>query len=127
MVARFLQLIKYSVSGTTSFLIDLGLLYALTEELLVPYFIAVPLSFLVAVTIHYTACRVWVFPDTARSLRGGYILFLGVLASTLVIIEILVIAQVEIFNLDVIAARVVSSFFAGLWSYLLNARITFRC
>ncbi len=126
MIPIFRRLLQYSLSGTLGLTIDLSLLYLLVTTLQVPYMIAVPLSFLIAVTIHYSICRTWVFRGTTRPLKVGYIYFISILLFSLLIVQTIVVAGVELLELNLYVARIIAAFIAGCSSFYLNARYNFR-
>lgn len=121
-----LRFLRYSVSGISSFLLDLAILYALITVALLPYWVAVPLAFLTAVTVHYCLCRVWVFRGSPRSVGGGYVYFILILFGSLALIVLIVVGLVEFAHLNVYVARIIASLIAGLGSFYLNGRFNFR-
>ena len=120
------RFLRYSVSGISSFGLDLVLLYLFVHALKVPYLFAVPLSFLIAVSVNYSICRAWVFRGTTRSLHVGYLYFLLILSSSLLIIEGIVASGVEFLGLNLYLVRTIASLIAGLWSFYLNLRFNFK-
>ena len=72
-IVRFL---KYTSIGVGTFVLDLGLLYILTDFLGLNYVIAAGMGFLLAVTLNYFLSRKFVFAGTDRSQKEGYAIFL---------------------------------------------------
>ena len=107
------------------FLLGLALLWVLVERFAFPKVPAAGLSFLVSNTIHYVFGRTWIYRGTTRRVVPGYAYFLingGVgLAVTLVLFA----GFLEL-GLHYILARVVTSLFAGLGLFVLNAVFNFR-
>jgi putative flippase GtrA len=108
------------------FAFDLILLWALVDILAMGKILAAALAFVVANSIHYLFCRVWIFPGSARPMTSGYVYFFvnaGVgLLVTLILFDLLMVAA----GMNYMIARVVASVFAGLASFLLNAVLNFK-
>ncbi len=120
------QLVRYGASGISSFLFDLTLLYFFITLLSLPYYVAVPLAFVIAATAHYGLCRAWVFRGSPRPLGTGYVYFLLILFSSLLLVLSTVTLLVEFFAVNVYIARVAASIVAGFMSFYLNSALNFR-
>jgi putative flippase GtrA len=119
-------LYRYSVSGVTSFILELLLLTLLLLALSLPYYVAVPLGFAVATTAQWLICHWWVFTRSGRRVPREYSYFFAILFTGLVWATLLVAIFVQTLGLDVYAARILAAVFTGLWSFYLNARFNFR-
>jgi len=107
------------------FAVDLAMLWLFVEQLGMGKLAAATVAFVLANTIHYAFCRVWIFSGTERAMGSGYVYFLINAAIGLVLTIILFAAFIAV-GLHYIAARVVASVFAGLATFLLNAVLNFR-
>ena len=116
---------RYTVVGVSTFLVDLGLLYALTS-LGVPTYFAVVISFTTAVSINFLLSYRYVFTGTKRQPGSGYLLFL-----TIALIGFLVIAPGTVilnerFQIDLYTARVIMALLTGGTNFLLNNFLNFK-
>jgi putative flippase GtrA len=119
-------LARNTVASCISFVFDLALLWALVQYFDMDKILAATLAFLVAITLHYILCRIWVFRGTERAVASGYVYFLINAGVGLVLTIALFAAFMEVPGLHYMAARVIASVFAGLAVFLLNAILNFR-
>ena len=119
------QLGRNTIVSCGTFLFDLLLLWALVEWLAMDKILAAILAFLVAITIHYAFCRIWIFAGTDRAMASGYAYFLINALVGLVVTIVLFWAFMAV-GMHYLVARVVASVFAGLAQFLLNAILNFR-
>lgn len=69
------QAVRYLFVGGLCTVIDMGLLYLLTEHLGVHYILSGALSFSAGVTANYFMCTKWVFTESKIKNRGVEFLF----------------------------------------------------
>ncbi|HEX5774633.1 MAG TPA: GtrA family protein [Candidatus Paceibacterota bacterium] len=120
------RFLKYSTVGFATFCFDLVLLLLFVEVLGISFFVAVPLGFVIAVSVNYALSRLHVFPGTKRSVHAGYAYFLlsaglGAFLSTSGV-AILVLEA----GLHYLPARVMVAGFVGIVNYLFNLHYNFR-
>ena len=118
--------VRNTVVSFLVFALDLFMLWALVRFLGVQYLTAATLAFIVAISIHYMFCRIWIFRGTDRALWSGYVYFFVNAGTGLVITIALFAAFVELIGIHYIVARVIASVFAGIAVFLLNAVLNFR-
>jgi len=117
---------RYAVVGVSTLLFDLVLLAALTELLDVPYYVATPFAFLIAVSINYMLSRAHVFRGTSRTVHHGYAYFITFALLGAFITTSGVALLVSAFGLYYLFARVLVAGFVGIGNYLLNLHFNFR-
>ena len=117
---------RYSASGISAFVFELGLLYGLLRFLNVPYYVSVAIAFVIATVFQYGICHWWVFGNSRRPVRIEYIYFASIMATGLLLAVGLTALFVNVFAMSIIVARTISSLFTGLWDFYLNARFNFR-
>ena len=122
-IVRFL---KYTSIGVGTFVLDLGLLYILTDFLELNYVIAAGMGFLLAVTLNYFLSRKFVFAGTDRSQKEGYAIFLFIAFIGLAIVTGGMYVLVEWWGVYYLFARVAVSGVTGLWNYLMNLYLNFK-
>lgn len=122
MIKRF---IGYSGFGILAYSLDVLLIFMFVA-IGVPYYVAVPVAFLIATSGHYAGVRLTVFNDTTRKSASGYGLFILIMSTNAVLITILVTALVEYFLLDLYIARTLVATLVGILSFYLNSKYNFK-
>lgn len=122
-VFRFL---RYTLVGGSTFLFDLALLYFITTYGTVPYYIATPLAFLVAVSINYVISRRFVFHGTERGHALGYSYFIGMALIGASITTLGVSLLVTYAGLYFLYARIATACVVGIGNYLFNLFHNFK-
>lgn len=107
------------------FVLGLALLWLLVERFAVPKVPAAALSFLASNTIHYVFGRTWIYRGTTRRVAAGYAYFLVNAGVGLAVTLVLFAGFLEL-GLHYILSRIVTSVFAGLVLFVLNAMFNFR-
>ena len=118
-------LFRNTVVSTGVFLLGLGLLWLLVEEAGMAKVPAAALSFLAANTVHYVFGRTWIYRGSDRKVVAGYAYFL-VNALVGLGVTLLLFAAFLALGMHYIPARIVTSVFAGLVLFVLNAVLNFR-
>ena len=120
------RFVQYTAIGLVAFSFDLLLLYLLTTYATAPYWVAVPLAFLVATSTHYVFLRILVYHDSVRPLGEGYALFLLIMCSNALVVTGLVVVLVEYLGASVYIARIGVAGLVGIGSFFLNAKFNFK-
>jgi putative flippase GtrA len=107
------------------FLLGLALLWLLVERLAVGKIPAAGISFIAANSVHYVFGRTWIYRGTDRPVATGYAFFMlnGLVGLALTLV---LFAGFMDLGLHYIAARIVTSMFAGFLLFVLNAVLNFR-
>lgn len=121
-----IRFFKYSLTGGTTFVLDLCLLYLFTDIFHWHYLVAAAVSFTVAVSVNYWFARRFVFSETLRSVGAGYAIFITIAAGGIVIVTGLMYVFVGMLGWPYIGARVAVAGFTGLWNYFLNLYVNFK-
>ena len=122
-LARFM---RYTAVGVSTFLLDLAMLYGAVHFVGIPYYIATPISFLLAVSCNYAISRSFVFRETKRSWGTGYAYFIFVALAGAAATTALVSALVVSFDLFYLYARVLVAGIVGITNYLINLHLNFK-
>lgn len=122
-IHRFL---RYTAVGGSTFAFDLLLLFVVTEYAGVPYYLATPGAFLVAVSINYLISRRFVFRGTKRTHTVGYPYFITVALVGAGVTTLGVTLLVTYLGLYFIVARVLTALVVGMGNYLFNLIYNFK-
>ena len=107
------------------FLFGLAFLWLLVEQFAVPKVPAAGISFIAANSIHYVFGRTWIYRGTDRPVATGYAYFI-LNALVGLGITLILFAGFMALGMHYIVARIVTSMFAGLVLFVLNAVLNFR-
>lgn len=116
----------YTFFGTTTSLLDISILWILTNSLGVHYLLSATISFSFSASLSYIGVRHFVFTHTHRSLKAGYLYFLMITGTGLALTLGGMAILVEIFNLHYMVARILIAGAIGLWNYLMNLYVNFK-
>ncbi len=122
-LARFL---RYTCVGGGTFTLDLSMLCLFTEIFDLPTVFSAGLAFLIAVSLNYFISRKIVFKGTSREIKQGYIGFLIIAGTGLVIVSGGMYLMVDRFRWQYLISRILVSLITGVWNYLLNLHINFK-
>lgn len=120
------RFVQYSLLGAVAFSFDLVLLYIFNSLYVVPYYLAVPVAFVIATSTHYVMLRTLVYRDSVRGVSEGYGLFLLIMCANALAITLLVAGLVEYTALTLYPARIIIGTLFGLLSFFLNSRYNFK-
>jgi putative flippase GtrA len=118
-------LARNTLVSTGAFLFDLMLLWLFIDRFAMNMMAAAVVAFLIATSIHYVFCRIWIFRGSDRALAAGYAYFL-VNAGIGLVLTMTSFAALVFIGVHYLAARIIASVVAGLTVFLLNATLNFR-
>lgn len=113
------QFMKFGVVGVIAFLIDYGLMVALTELFGVPYLISNTISFIVSVVFNYLASMRYVFErrdDMSR--RREFIIFVILSVIGLILNDVLMWFFVSLCFIDYRIAKFIVTFLVAIWNFV---------
>jgi putative flippase GtrA len=126
MSATLWRFARYATIGVSTLLFDLGMLYIAVSIIGVPYYIATPITFLIAVSCNYALSRRFVFKGSTRSWHGGYTYFAVVAILGAVVTTTLVATLISYLGLYYLVARVLVAGLVGIGNYLFNLHLNFK-
>jgi putative flippase GtrA len=123
----FLQLFRYGFVGGTAFVIDFGLLWALTEFLHLHYIFAATFSFIAGLTTNYFLSKMWVFNQTkvkSRTVEFLVFAFIGVIG--LLFNDLIMYLATEKMAQHYLVSKIISTVIVFLWNFLARKFILFN-
>ena len=123
---HIISFIRFSLSSSTTLLIDLFLLGVLVEFFHVYYLTAAAISFTSSNSINYIISRFWGFKETQRRLARGYFIFITIGTFGLILTVYLMWIFVDILNVFYFLARIMVAIIEGTISFVLHYFLTFR-
>ena len=113
------QFIKFGIVGVIAFLIDYGLMVALTEFFGVPYLISNTISFTVSVVFNYVASMRYVFErrdDMSR--RREFIIFVVLSIIGLILNDLFMWLFVSVWFIDYRIAKIIVTVLVAIWNFV---------
>lgn len=117
--------IFFAIGGACA-LLDLGLLYLLTDRLGIWYLFSGMLSFLVTATLNFALNKRFTFHNDSPEYRRQYSKFILVAIMGLAINTMILFLCTSVLGVWYMASRVVASLTAMVWNYLMNSKVVFR-
>lgn len=115
----FAQFMKFGVVGVIAFVIDYGVMIALTELFGVPYLISTTVSFIVSVIFNYVASMRYVFKrkdDMSR--RREFIIFVVLSVIGLGLNDLLMWIMVDHLLIDYRISKIVVTVIVAVWNFV---------
>ena len=113
------QFMKFGIVGVIAFLIDYGLMVALTEFFGVPYLITNTISFTVSVVFNYVASMRYVFErrdDMSR--RREFIIFVVLSIIGLILNDLFMWLFVSVWLIDYRIAKIIVTVLVAIWNFV---------
>lgn len=113
------QFMKFGIVGVIAFLIDYGLMVALTEFFGVPYLISNTISFTVSVVFNYVTSMRYVFErrdDMSR--RREFIIFVVLSIIGLILNDLFMWLFVSVWFIDYRIAKIIVTVLVAIWNFV---------
>ena len=117
--------INYLLIGGFSSMVDIGLLYFLTEFFGFWYFYSSIISYLCGVIPNYTLNKFFNFKNKSKKIIPQFTAFLFVSIIGLLLTQILIFSLVEFFNLWYIISKIITIMIVIFWNFYGIKRIAF--
>lgn len=113
------QFMKFGVVGVAAFVIDYGLLVALTELIGLNYLLSATISYVIATVFNYFASMRWVFThrEGASRLREFVIFVLGSFVG-LAINDLCMWVGVELLGIHYIVCKLFATAVVAIWNFM---------
>lgn len=121
-----LQLVRYTFVGGFAFLIDFGLLFALTEYLGLHYLISATLSFIAGLLVNYALSKLWVFSHSKYSDREKeFLLFASIGVVGLLINNVCLWLLSSVIGIWYMLSKIITTIVTYLWNFFARKYIIF--
>src|SRR3989344_2830942 len=117
---------KYSLTGASTLLFDLALLYTLTDFFGWHYLFSATVSFLIATTLNHFLARRFIFSETKKSAPIAYANFLLIGGVGVLLVTGRMYVLVERLGVGYVLARLAVATGTGLWNYFMNVYFNFQ-
>jgi len=119
------KFIKYCFFGGLAAIIELASFFIINSFFEISYFIATPISFIIAATTNFILQRKFTFKNNYEKKHKQFIVFALIAIGGLIINWAATIAYVELFHLLPILAKFFAILTALIYNYTMNKKITF--
>lgn len=124
---KYHRVFKYICSGGTAAVVDLGVLYALTDFLGLHYLISATFAFLVAFGVSFTLQKFWTFGDESMDrVHVQLAWYLSIAVANLFVNAGLMYLFVDIFGVWYFLAQIIVGVAMACYGFLLYRHIIFR-
>lgn len=122
-----LQLFRYTFVGGLAFMIDFGLLFALTEYAGFHYLFSATISFVAGLIVNYLLSKVWVFTRSTIAKRELEFLIFAVIGIIgLLINNLFLWLLTNVIGLWYMFSKVLVTIITYLWNFFVRKLILFR-
>lgn len=119
------QFLRFCLVGGSSTILQLSLLYLLTEVTRIHYLISSAIAFIISVAYSFCLHRVWTFEVNFGKISSQLSVFYTIYISTLIGNSIGLYILVEFFSVYYLLAQWIMILFFGIINFLLSKYITF--
>ena len=119
---RMLEIIRFCFVGGVSFLMDYGILFALTEFAGVYYLYSSAISFSVTVVFNYWLCVIYVFKDAKKQSTRRAIIFFGTGVVGLGLNQLCMWFFVDVAGLYYMIAKIFATAIVTIWNYVTKRK-----
>ena len=120
--ARLHEIARFILVGGACFILDYGLLYALTEYGGLHYLLSAGISFSISVLLNYWLCLVCVFRGANTQTRRAQMLFFGSSIAGLGLNQLLLWVLVDCAGIYYMIAKLIAAAIVMVWNYILKRR-----
>lgn len=115
----------YVIFAGTATVIDIALLYALTEHLHVWYFYSAFISYTTGMAINYSLNKYYNFKNKSRYVLPQFGIFVSVALVGLILNQVIIFSLVEFAHLWYMLAKIISICTVVIWSFYGHRKFTF--
>ena len=116
------EFVRFCFVGGLSLLVDMGILFGLTEFFGVNYLYSAGISFTVSVIFNYWLCVVYVFKGARKQTPKQAVIFIGSSIIGLLLNQLCMWFFVEIILLHYMIAKLGATVIVTLWNYVMKRK-----
>ena len=118
--------VRFIISGGTSAMVDLILLYLLNSRLGLHYLLAAILAFLGAFGVSFTLHKYWTFKSHQEETHKQAVMYFGTSLFALFLNTVLMYIFVDIFNIGVIISQIFVGIMVAFSSFFISRNFVFK-
>lgn len=118
--------VKYIILAGFATLVDMGLLYSLTEFLYIWYLLSAAISYFIGMLVNYSLNKYLTFKNRSKRVIPQFGLFVVVASIGLGFNLLILFFLVEFMNLWYMFAKLIAIFIVMFWSFFAHKNLTFK-
>lgn len=123
----FAQLFRYVIVGGIAFLVDYGLLFALTEYLHFHYLLSATISFIAGLIVNYAISTRWIFRHSKLDNRlMEFIIYSLIGVIGLLINNIILYLLTDFFHIHYMLSKLITAAIVMGWNFIGRKIILFK-
>ena len=119
------EIIRFSINGGVSFLVDFSMLYMLTEFVGMYYLLSAAVSFSASVLVNYLLCINWVFQGEKNTATKAKIIFVATSIAGLGINQLFMWLLVDTIGLYYLFAKAAATMIVMVWNYITKKKAVY--
>ena len=116
------EIFRFAIAGGSCFILELAVLYSLTEFAGINYLTSAMFAFIASVIVNYIMCAYWVFPARKRSLIKT-IIFASTSVAGLGINQLCMWTFVELVGLHYMLAKIAAACIVTIWNFITKRMV----
>ncbi|MFZ2310919.1 MAG: GtrA family protein [Patescibacteria group bacterium] len=125
-VKNNIQIINYIFFAGTATVVDVGLLYVLTDMAGLKYLISSVISYCAGMVVNYSLNKLLNFKDRNKKIFRQFSIFFAVALIGLLFNQLIIVFLVELFKIWYMIAKIISVLLVMIWSFWAHKNITFK-
>ena len=126
-IKRFAKVIRFLIAGGSAAVVNLGILYILTDYVKMWYVLASVYAFIAAFFVSFLLQKYWTFKEQTHTLvKKQMLLYLGTAGVNILIGTALLYIFVEYFGLHYLFGQIISQGLIAFLSYFVYQHVIFK-
>ena len=127
LITKYSKILKYLISGGSAAIINLGILFVLTNYFAVWYLASSGMAFICAFMVSFSLQKFWTFGDASLHLiKKQLVMYLGAAVLNLGLNTLLMYGLVEHLGLHYIFAQIITSGIIAIGSFFVYQYLIFK-
>lgn len=122
---RFKEIFRFCVAGGVGFIVDYGVMVALTELCGWDVLVSNTISFSLSVIVNYIMCILWVFDNSNKKSAMTVIVFIGSSIIGLFLNDLFMWIMVDLMGIFYMFAKIIATVLVMIWNYIAKRKAAY--